>query len=167
VHKESIYHLQEDGVFDIAFGIGVIHHLQNPQLAMKNLRRAVKPGGNVLIWVYGRENMAAYVNFLNPLRKVLFSRLPMPALKSLAYLPAAVLWALLRIGFQPIEYFRLLRTFPFAHLHHIVLDQMLPRIANYWSRNEVERLMVAAGLENVQLAWVNEMSWSAIGRRPL
>jgi hypothetical protein len=46
----------------------------------------------------------------------------------------SALGLLLRIGLRPIEYFRL-RTFPFSHLHHIVLDQMLPKVANYWSRD--------------------------------
>ena len=68
----------------------------------------------MLIWVYGLENMEFYVNVLNPIRKALFSRLPMSLLKRLAYIPASSLWLLLRIGFQPIEYFRLLRAFPLA-----------------------------------------------------
>ncbi|PWC81566.1 hypothetical protein [Azospirillum sp. TSH64] len=43
---------------------------------------------------------------------------------------------------------------------------MLPKIANDWRREEVEALMTGAGLEDVQLAWVNEISWAATGRRP-
>ena len=43
---------------------------------------------------------------------------------------------------------------------------MLPKIANHWRRDEVEALMTGAGLEDVQLAWVNEISWAAIGRKP-
>jgi hypothetical protein len=30
----------------------------------------------------------------------------------------------------------------------------------------VAALMTAAGLEDVRLDWVNEMSWAAIGRKP-
>jgi hypothetical protein len=40
---------------------------------------------------------------------------------------------------------------------------MLPRIANYWRRNEVEDLMRKQGLLDIELAWVNEMSWAARG----
>jgi hypothetical protein len=43
---------------------------------------------------------------------------------------------------------------------------MLPRIAQYWSRAEVEALMLEAGLEDIKLDWVNEMSWAASGRKP-
>jgi SAM-dependent methyltransferase len=166
VRQQSVYELTQEGAFDICFSIGVIHHLDDPLLAVSNMCRAAKADGQVLIWVYGLENMEFYVNVLNPIRKALFSRLPMSLLKRLAYIPASSLWLLLRIGFQPIEYFRLLRAFPFSHLHHIVLDQMLPKVANYWSRDTVEELMTSAGLIDVKLEWVNEMSWSAIGRKP-
>ena len=43
---------------------------------------------------------------------------------------------------------------------------MLPHIAFYWRRAEVEALMREAGLRDVKLAWVNEMSWSATGIKP-
>ena len=42
---------------------------------------------------------------------------------------------------------------------------MLPRIANYWRKDEVEALMHNAGLTGIELEWVNEMSWAARGRK--
>uniref|UniRef100_UPI001BB46575 hypothetical protein n=1 Tax=Acinetobacter baumannii TaxID=470 RepID=UPI001BB46575 len=69
-------------------------------------------------------------------------------------------------GLTPIKYFDLLRSFTFKHLRSIVFDQMLPKIANYWRKDEVEALMREAGLERIQLAWVNEMSWAARGFKP-
>ncbi|CAO3363241.1 hypothetical protein [Azospirillum melinis] len=60
----------------------------------------------------------------------------------------------------------LIRCLDFAHLRSIVFARMLPKIANDWRREEVEALMTGAGLEDVQLAWVNEISWAATGRRP-
>ena len=127
---------------------------------------ATKPGGKVLIWVYGRENMELYVAVLNPVRKVLFGRLPVRLVRVLAFLPTAALWLLLRTRILRLEYFRLLSTFPFRHLHHIVFDQMLPKIANHWRRDEVEQLLAAQGLVDIRLESVNEMSWSVIGTKP-
>jgi len=43
---------------------------------------------------------------------------------------------------------------------------MIPRIAHYYRRNEVESLMQTAGLEDITLVWVNEMSWSVVGTKP-
>lgn len=166
VRSLSIYDLPPEPVFDIAFSIGVIHHLQDPDAAVRRMVEAVKPGGRVLIWVYGYENMALYVFLLNPLRHLLFSRLPTPAIKWLAHLPAAVLWLGLRIVPVKLEYLRLIRTFTYAHLHHILLDQMLPRIAHYWKRAEVEALANGAGLSELELVHVNGMSWGCLGRKP-
>jgi hypothetical protein len=81
--------------------------------------------------------------------------------------PATLVRLLVRLGLQPIEYFRLIAKFDFAHLRAIVFDQMLPRIAHYWPREVVARMMTEAGLENIRLTWVNQMSWSAIGTRPI
>jgi hypothetical protein len=79
----------------------------------------------------------------------------------------AGLWLALRLGLGRIEYFKLIRDFSFRHLRSIVFDQMLPRIANYWRRDEVEALMRSAGLTDIRIAAVNDMSWSAVGVRPL
>jgi hypothetical protein len=84
----------------------------------------------------------------------------------LAVYPAAVLWLLLRLGFGKIAYFKLLRTLEYRHLRLIVFDQMLPKIAHYWPRETVERMMRDQNLQDVHLTWVNEMSWCAIGTKP-
>jgi hypothetical protein len=131
------------------------------------MARAVKPGGRVLIWVYGREGNRWLVALLDPLRRALFSRLPIALVHHLSLYPAALLWLALRLGLRPGKYFKLLARFNFAHLRSIVFDQMLPRIAHYWPQETVAELMASAGLGDVRIASVNEMSWSAIGTRPL
>jgi SAM-dependent methyltransferase len=165
VQEGSTYALNFDSRFDIVFSIGVIHHLEFPGRALAAMARAAKPGGRVAIWVYGLENNRWLISFLNPLRKVMFSRLPVSWVHHLSLYPTALLWVLLRCGVRPITYFKLIASFGFGHLRSIVFDQMLPRIANYWSRAEVEQLMTQAGLVDLQLDWVNEMSWAAVGRR--
>jgi SAM-dependent methyltransferase len=167
VMRVSAYDLPFEDRFDLAFSIGVIHHLERPERALERMVRAVKPGGRVLIWVYGRENNGWLVSVLDPLRRVLFSRLPIGVTHHLSLYPAALLWLLLRLGVRPIEYFRLVGKFDFAHLRSIVFDQMLPRIAHYWPRETVARMMTEAELEDVSLTWVNQMSWSAIGTRTI
>jgi SAM-dependent methyltransferase len=166
VRFASIYELDKENAYDIAFSIGVIHHLEEPNAALQKMANAVRPGGQVLIWVYGYENMALYVNVLNPLRKAVFSRLPVNLVKMLAYVPAALLFALLRLNMFKLEYFKLLSGFSFRHVHHIVFDQMLPRVSNYWKRSEVLDLMTQAGLVDIEIEWVNQMSWTAMGSKP-
>jgi SAM-dependent methyltransferase len=166
VQEASAYDLPFENAFDIVFSIGVIHHLEFPDKALSAMVRAAKPRGRVAIWVYGLENNRWLVSFLDPLRRALFSRMPVAIVHHLSLYPAALLWVLLRLRLRPIAYFRLIAGFDFRHLRSIVFDQMLPRIANYWTRDQVERLMREAGLQDVDIDWVNEMSWSALVRKP-
>ena len=166
VLRASAYDLPFENRFDIVFSIGVIHHLDDPERAMRRMTRAAKPGGQVLIWVYGHEGNRWLTLFLDPLRRTFLSRLPIGLVHHLSIYPALLLWILLRLQIFPTEYLRLAARFGFTHLRSIVFDQMLPQIAHYWRRDEVMSLMRAAGLTDISLAWVNRMSWSAIGRRP-
>jgi SAM-dependent methyltransferase len=156
--RASAYDLPFVERFDIAFAIGVLHHLEDPALALQKMVRAVKPGGRVLIWVYGRDGARWVISVLDPLRRALFSRLPIALVHHLSLYPTALLWLALRLGLRPIEYYKLLARFRFAHLRSIVFDQMLPRIAHYWPRDKVIELMSEAGLEDVRIAPVNDMS---------
>lgn len=162
----SAYDINYQNQFELAFSVGVIHHLEFPQKALKGMFEAVKPGGRVAIWVYGYENNEWIVHFFNPFRKLLFSRLPISIVHHISLYPSIFLYLILRTGIFRLEYLKLLRKFKFAHLRSIVFDQMLPTIANYWARDQVEKLLVETGLVDVQLQHVNEMSWAAIGTKP-
>lgn len=165
VINRSAYQINENNKFDIAFSIGVIHHLEDPKLAISNMVKAVKPGGKVLIWVYGYENNEWVVKYFNPLRKFLFSRLPISIVHFLSIFPTFLLYIFVRVTKGKTEYMNLIRKFSFSHLRSIVFDQMLPKIANYYKEDEAKDLMESAGLINIKTNWVNEMSWSVMGKK--
>ena len=166
VREQSIYEVEEADTFDIAFSIGVVHHLSDPDKAVASLTRAVKPGGQVLLWLYGRENNGWIVKFFNPLRHALFSRLPLKLVHVLSWPLTAILWLGLRLGVPSGPYYKLISGFSFEHLRAIVFDHMIPRIALYYTRAEAEALLARAGLTDIRAIWVNEMSWTVIGRKP-
>jgi SAM-dependent methyltransferase len=66
VEERSAYNLGYQDQFDIVFSIGVIHHLESPEKALAEMLRATKPGGRVLIWVYGLENNRWIVTLIDP-----------------------------------------------------------------------------------------------------
>jgi len=124
---------------------------------------AVKPGGLVFIWIYGYENNDWIVKYFNPLRNLLFCRLPLPLVYTLSLPLTAILWLILRFGLGKIEYFKFLRQFSFRHIRAIVYDQMIPKIANYYKKDEAFNLLNDAGLKDVKIRWVNQMSWTVMG----
>lgn len=166
VQRGDIETFDIDERFDLVISIGVIHHLEHPQKALANLARLLKPGGKLLIWVYGYEGNEWIVRYVNPIRSKVTSRLPIGLTHALSYVCSAPLYAYLRIIPQKRQYLRQLSTFGFAHVHSIVFDQLLPRIANYWKQSEVQQLMRSVpGIGTVEVYPVNEMSWTAIGTK--
>lgn len=166
VVNRSAYEIDEADEFDIAFSIGVIHHLDDPLAAVRQMRRAIRPGGTVLLWLYGYENNEWLVRYFDPARRFLFSKMPLKLVYFLSLPATALLWLILKAGLGRTEYMRLIRGFSFRHLRAIVYDHMIPRIAKYYRKQEAIELLQDAGLENVQARWVNEMSWTVSGLKP-
>jgi SAM-dependent methyltransferase len=162
VKEESIYNINYNDEFDIVFSIGVIHHLERPRDAILKLVQALKKGGLLLIWVYAREGNERLIKFINPLRKIL-SQLPPFATNIISYLFAVPLFFYLKLIPRRHPYFKQLAGFKFWHIRSIVLDQLLPKIANYWRKEEALGLLEDKGLKNIQIYPVNNNSWTVIG----
>jgi len=161
----SAYDLRFRDEFDIVFSIGVLHHLADPQRALANMVRAVKPGGLVLIWVYGLENNEWIVRFVSPVRERVLSRLPIRLLHILSLPLGLGMWTATRLGLGKTGYSQFFGRLSLRNAQSVVFDQLLPQIANYWPRTTVERFLLDTGLQDVKLQWVNQVSWSAIGRK--
>ncbi len=167
VEFSSIYDISWQSEFDIAFSIGVIHHLEDPVHGVRKLSEAVRPGGVVLIWVYGYEGNEWIVRFISPVRRFVTSRLPPRLLYYLTYLISIPFYVFLKIISVKSIYLQQLRAFRLWHVHSIIFDQLLPSIAIYYRKSEAEELLRSAGLMNVFSTHVNNNSWSVIGTKPV
>lgn len=152
VLQKDIYTLPWENEFDIAFSIGVIHHLKDPKKALGNLTRALKKGGTLFIWVYGYDGNEWIVRFLNPVRKNITSRLPISVVHALSYFCSIPVWLYVKItGGRTRPYFKQIARFQFWHLHSIIFDQFIPEVANYWKKEEVEKLFDGLPVKNVRV----------------
>lgn len=161
---KSIYDLDIKNEVDIAFSIGVIHHLENPNLAIEKLVDSVKKNGIVLIWVYGYEGNEIIVRYINPLRKIT-SKTPLKITNLIAYLFSIPLYTYVKFFPQKSPYLKQLSDFKFWHTHSIVFDQLIPKIANYWKKEEALSLFKNKNLKDLQIFRVNNNSWTVIGRK--
>ncbi|HEV8376493.1 MAG TPA: methyltransferase domain-containing protein [Candidatus Polarisedimenticolia bacterium] len=178
--RADIHRLPLKPVFDLAYCIGVLHHLPDPAKGFHTLRMYIRPGGCFAAWVYGRENNGWIVWLFDPVRKAVTSRLPYPILKVMAWTATLFLYPVLRYVYRPVnrrmkpisrllfynDYFAYISQFPFREIYGtVVFDHMTAPIAHYLPKAEVERWIAHEDLEEVRLSPWNRNSWRALVRR--
>lgn len=163
VEFADIYSIPYENEFDLVFSIGVIHHLESPHLAIQNLIKAAKPGGRILIWVYGYEGNEWIVKFVSPIRELITSHLPPSLLDFLTHFISIPFFIFVKLMPVKNPYIRQLKNFQFKHIHSIIFDQLLPKIANYYKKNEAENLLFDKELKNIEIYHCNNNSWTVTG----
>ena len=182
VIQADIYHLPLRRVFDYAFSVGVLHHLPNPRAGFNSLVSKVKPGGHASAWVYGAENNAWIVRFVDPVRRTT-SRMNHRLLFHAAKVPAAVMYAATKLIYRPLnrtrlgaklaqhlfynDYLNYISRFNWRDQHLIVIDHLVAPTAFYLSREEFEEWWRDVGATDVVIGWHNRNSWRGFGRMPL
>jgi SAM-dependent methyltransferase len=164
VERCDLYALPFVAAFDLVFSIGVIHHLEHPRLALERLVRALRPDGTLVVWLYGGQGLRSWGRLVRALLPAL-RRLPPRAVHALAYAASVPIWLALRLPLRWRGYLRDARAFPFTHLHKIVFDQLLPDIARYYLRDEVEALFAGLGLARVEIHDNRGYSWTVVCER--
>ena len=157
---------------DIVFSIGVLHHIPEPDPVVLAAFEALKPGGRMFVWLYGREGNRAYLAFALPLR-ALTKRLPVPVLGGIAYaldaLLAPAVW-LARRGIRvPLaDYLRdVYGKLSAGDRRVVIVDQLKPAWALYYTRSEARDLLARAGFADIELHHRHGYSWSVLGRKPI
>jgi len=155
---------------DLVFAIGVLHHIPEPGPVAAAAYAALRPGGRVVVWLYGKEGNAVYLALVTPLRWVT---------TRLAAAPTEILARVLNVCFT--GYMRLARRVPlplrgyithvFGHFTperrvQVIYDQLKPAYARYYTRGEAEVLLRNAGFQDVHVHHRHGYSWTVIGTKP-
>ncbi|MFA5504993.1 MAG: methyltransferase domain-containing protein [Vulcanimicrobiota bacterium] len=163
-------------LFDYAYSVGVLHHLPDPIGGFQQITGAVREGGTLSAWVYGRENNEWIVNWVDPFRKHVSGRLPRPVLRGISWILAQFLYWLTRLVYLPGQslfpklklplqaYLIYISKFPHREIETIVYDQLNPQIAFYIPRQSFEKWF--DGFEETTIGWHNENSWRGFARKP-
>lgn len=167
-------------VFDYAFTIGVIHHLNDPEIGFRALASKLKPGGAFSVWVYGAENNGWIVRLVSPLRKRFTSRMNRRWLLHLSKLPTALVYAATKLVFGPLnkseggaalarrlfygEYLSSISSFGWREQHTIVFDHLVAPTAQYVSREQFEKWWAGIDSHDTAINWHNRNSWRGFGR---
>jgi SAM-dependent methyltransferase len=157
-------------VFDLVFSIGVLHHVPDPRPIVARAFEALRPGGRMLVWLYGREGNGLYLALALPLRAVT-RRLPHPVLATVCRLLDPPLWGYMqlckRVALPMHVYMN-------RHLVHLssrarrltIYDQLNPAWAKYYTETEARCLLAQAGFVDVRTYRRHGYSWAVMGTRP-
>jgi 2-polyprenyl-3-methyl-5-hydroxy-6-metoxy-1,4-benzoquinol methylase len=168
-----------DDTFDLVMSIGVLHHIPNTQMAMKNCVSKVKPGGHFFVYLYYNLDNRGFAfrllfKIVTMARKFISS---MPSgikkfmcdlLAVLVYMPVITFGKLLyKAGLKelakklPLSYYQ---DKSFFIIRNDALDRFGTRLEHRFSKVQIQVMMEDCGLTNIQFS-DNKPYWHAIGEK--
>lgn len=168
--EDDIGKMEMKKLFDIVFSIGVIHHTDNPQETFFNIKRFLKKGGLLIIWVYSKEGNWLVENFVEPVRKAFLRKLSREVLLALSrfitflmYIPIYSLY-LLPLSFLPFyQYFKNFRKLSFYRNTLNVFDKLNAPQTIFLSRETITAWFNSKEFTNITIRHHQGVSWSASG----
>jgi 2-polyprenyl-3-methyl-5-hydroxy-6-metoxy-1,4-benzoquinol methylase len=150
--------------FDWVFCIGVLQFIVDPAASLRAMGRALGAGGKLFLWVYGRENNEGYLRVVNPVRAI-SSKLPHVVLD-----PITGMLAILASGYALVCRFIRLPLSDYLNGYYskldfysrklIAYDQLNPKYAKYYRREELEALLRQNGFRDIRMYHYLNYSWS-------
>jgi SAM-dependent methyltransferase len=148
------------GSLDLAMSLGVLHHIPDTGLAIKDVSLRIKPGGTFLCYLYyNLENKPFFYNLIfkavNSVRKVIsllpqrIKRIVCSSIAALIYWPLARLSKLMsRIGMNtsniPLHHYA---NMPFVMLANDALDRFGTSLEQRFSKAEITEMLDSAGFD--------------------
>jgi SAM-dependent methyltransferase len=164
-------HEFQESNLDFVLSIGVIHHIPDPLQVIRNAYQSLRPGGQLVIWVYGNQ-LWLYV-WCQKLARRLTMRMSDNALNRVSGFIALILTgyarsiAKVRARRAPM-YDYLTTTFVKVSREFrkiVVFDQLNPGWSDYYSEEQLRQLLVEGGFSLVQIEEKGGYSWTAICTR--
>jgi len=168
-----------DGTFDIAYSLGVLHHLPAPESGFQRLTALVRPGGRVLIYLYhaleGEPLKRAILKAVDGARRVT-TRLPHRVLLPMTNALGYGLYAGVVTPYRILKRFAATRAladrfplkiyadYPVRVIVNDQFDRFSAPIENRYRRDEVAAWLTRAGLANIRI--LPGAGWRAVGERP-
>lgn len=162
--------LDREDALDLIVSIGVLHHIPDPAPVVAACYKALKPGGRMLAWLYGKEGNGLYLAVFQPLRWIT-CRMPSWMLSALAWalvVPATLyVWMCRALPLPMRDYAReVFGRFSPSKRQLVIYDQLNPYHAKYYKRDEARALLADAGFVDVQAHHRQGYSWTVVGTKP-
>ena len=163
-------HLPPSADLDYVFIIGVLHHIPEPDPVVAASFRALRPGGRLAVWLYGREGNSLYLLLVRMLWLVT-RRLPHRLLEGFVAALYPFFWCyMMACRWLPLPLAAYMRRVMLpltpAKRRLVIYDQLNPAYAKYYTRQEAHDALARHGFMDVRLHHRHGYSWTVVGTRP-
>jgi SAM-dependent methyltransferase len=160
-----------DAAFDFIYSLGVLHHLEETERALKGLVLKLRPGGRLRVYLYWkRHGLVGKILSLVTAARLLTTRMPFPVLRFSCRVLSSVLFCgvvlpyrgLSALGVRAHEAWPLFvySKYPFNVLYNDQFDRFSAPIEKRYDPEDVRRLLEAAGLVNIEarpcFGWIGD-----------
>ena len=164
----DIANINLDKQFDVVISIGVVHHTNNPEATISNLRKHVKPGGILIVWVYSQEGNWMVRHLVEPMRKIFLKNISRNKLLLISriitffmYPPIYSIY-LLPLRFLPYyKYFDNFRKLSFYINVLNVFDKLNAPQTHFINRSQAETFV--QGMDSPHISEYKNVSWCISG----
>ncbi len=167
----------DDSSQDFGYSLGVLHHVPDTRAGLEACIRKLKPGAPFLVYLYYRfDNRPLWFQMVwrvsDAIRRVV-SKMPQEVRYACSQVLALVVyWPLARTALLverlgrssaaiPLSYYR---DKSFYTMRTDALDRFGTRLEQRFTKREIEGILLAAGLTDIQFH-DHEPFWCAVGRR--
>lgn len=158
--------------FDIVFSIGVIHHTDNPDATFRNIKKHVRKGGRLIVWVYSEEGNSIVKYLVEPVRKTFLKNMNRKSLlvlskfiTGLMYVPVYSVY-LLPLKFLPFyEYFDNFRKMSFYRNTINVFDKLNAPQVDFISGERIKGWFDTNEFKDISITPYKGVSWRGSGTR--
>ena len=176
----DIYNMPfREDCFDFIYCLGVVPVLLNPESAIKNLVRYMKPGSEIRIYAYWNFENRPFrdkllLSLVTAFRKIT-TRLPHKVLYGLTYLIAIGFFAAFVIPYRILSKLKVTReiamgiplrqyaSYPFGVCHNDQFDRFSAPIENRHSKEQVLAMLEHSGLKDVSVE--PNLGWLGTGKK--
>lgn len=165
-HVASVARLPfAEKALDFAYSLGVLHHVPDTAAAIKDVAQVLKPGAPLLLYLYyAFDNRPMWFRALwrvSDRTRWLISHLPRGAKHGICEVIAAlVYWPLARMARLLERFKRLPSSFPLRYYRNLsfyvmrtdALDRFGTRLEKRFTREQIEAMLRAAGMESVRFS---------------
>ncbi len=178
--QADIYNLPFRCSFDFIYSIGVLHLLHEPATGFRSIMKFLGEKGLITAWVYSYENNEWILKYINPLRKLITSRMQYPILKLLCTtFTLFYLYPVLKLIYKPInnhmkyisnclfynDYLFYLSEFKFRDINCTVFDHLVAPEAHYLKEGEFKRWFLENNLKDIKITMRMKSGWKGYGRK--